>query len=47
LRAVPRTLADTMPNASYVEFPDADHATYVQAPADLAATVRSFAESVR
>jgi pimeloyl-ACP methyl ester carboxylesterase len=36
-----------MPNAEYVEFADANHATYVQAPAEFAATVEAFATSLR
>jgi pimeloyl-ACP methyl ester carboxylesterase len=47
LRDVARAVADTMPNAEYVEFADANHATYVQAPAEFAATVEAFATSLR
>jgi pimeloyl-ACP methyl ester carboxylesterase len=47
LRDVARAVADAMPHARYVEFADADHATYVQAPAEFAATVESFAAAVR
>ncbi len=37
-----RTVAETMPNAQYVEIPDAGHASYVEQPDAFNALVRNF-----
>lgn len=45
-RALAKLLAEVLPDARFVELPDAGHGTYVEAPAEFADLVSAFAEEL-